>query len=76
MEGRNALLPSSGGGAVGPFFSCTCDATMSEKKATSSVLPVDAPLDDGAPDHTFGSRTLDADRDVWSHNAWYVEAAR
>ncbi|WFD33506.1 tRNA(Thr) (cytosine(32)-N(3))-methyltransferase [Malassezia cuniculi] len=40
------------------------------KKATSSALSVD-----GAPDHTYGSRTLDEDKDVWQHNAWYVEAA-
>ena len=35
-------------------------------KATSSVVPVD----DTACDHTFGSRTLNEDDDVWSHNAW------
>lgn len=36
------------------------------EKATSSVVPVDA----DTSDHTFGSRTLDADDDVWQHNAW------
>lgn len=43
----------------------------SAKKATSSALPVH----DSAPDQTFGSRTLDADDDVWSHNAWCAFAA-
>lgn len=40
----------------------------SEKKATSSVIPVGANVN--APDHTFGSRTLESQADVWSHNAW------
>ena len=40
--------------------------SMHPIKATSSVVPVD----DTACDHTFGSRTLNEDDDVWSHNAW------
>ena len=40
------------------------------KKATSSALALDA------PDHTYGSRTLGEDTDVWQHNAWYAVAYR
>ena len=40
------------------------------KKATSSALALDS------PDHTYGSRTLGEDTDVWQHNAWYAAAHR
>ena len=62
-------------GALSRIYLGACSMSLaldsqepSDKKATSSVVPVDA--DVNAPDHTFGSRILESQADVWSHNAW------